>query len=322
VLDNLVHSSSIALERVALLEFGTCILTDQRVQRRLLFYNVDLCDSARLSTIFSTHADKIYCVIHFASLKAVSDSCANPLEYWRNNFTCTLNLISCMEKLSLRKIIFSSSAAVYGNALAVPITELARVEPASPYGNTKLAIEALLKDMSLYSKWHVVILRYFNPIGNHSSGLIGDDQGTKPANIMPILANVVMKKRQNLTIFGNDYNTPDKTAVRDYIHVMDVAKGHISAMSKFNETSNFHIFNLGTGKGVSVLDLVNTYQTVTNIEIPHVFAERRPGDVPMLVADSTKAEKDLNWKAEKSLEDMCRDFHTWVTKNPSGYTNQ
>jgi len=326
VVDNLSNSYEEALRRVSFLAFGISEFEDPRVTFHLKFHKVDLQDYDQLEAVFQQHRQDLIGVIHFAALKAVQESCEFPELYWNNNVVGAENLLRCMKKYSIYNIIFSSSACVYGDPHQVPITEdfpLKCTFTSNPYGKTKSYVEALLKDnhAAFPDKWQVVILRYFNPIGAHPSGILGEHPRKGAANLMPILAQVSQGTRPTLSIFGNDYPTKDKTAVRDYIHVMDLAKGHVAAVNKFQHDSRgFWVYNLGTGTGYSVLEVVEKYRKVSGLEIPFVFERRRQGDVPVLVADPSAAEHDLKWKAEKSIEDMCQDFYNWQKKNPHGYT--
>jgi len=282
------------------------------------FYKTDILNKNEIEKIFIEN--NIDAVIHFAGLKSVSESVKIPLKYYYHNITGTLILSEVMKKYNVKKMVFSSSATVYGNPKSVPITEDFPLGATNPYGRTKLMIEEILRDVYISDKsWSIALLRYFNPIGAHESGRIGEDPNGIPNNLMPYITQVAIGKREKLSIFGNDYNTHDGTGVRDYIHVVDLAKGHIKALEKVIKTNGIDAYNLGTGIGYSVLDVVKNFEKVTNIKIPYVFVDRRPGDIDKCYADPTKAFKELGWKAEKTLEDMCRDAWNWQKNNPKGY---
>ena len=286
--------------------------------RDFKFYAADLLDRNGLARIFSENC--IEAVIHFAGLKAVGESVSIPLKYYYNNITGTIELCEAMARHGVKKIVFSSSATVYGNPKSVPIKEDFPLGPTNPYGRTKYMIEEILKDLYVSdNEWGVVLLRYFNPIGAHESGRIGEDPNGIPNNLMPYITQVAVGKMDKLNVFGNDYNTHDGTGVRDYIHVIDLAKGHLKALEKVMRGSGVDIYNLGTGTGYSVLDVVKTFEKVTGQVIPYVITDRRPGDIDMCYADPSKAFDELGWKAEKDLEDMCRDSWNWQKNNPNGY---
>lgn len=279
----------------------------------LTFIEGDLLDKECLKTIFENY--NVESVIHFASLKSVGESVENPLIYYSNNLVGTINLLDVMSTYEVKKIVFSSSATVYGDTTVLPIKEDSRLNTTNPYGTTKLVIEQILKDLSASdSQWNITILRYFNPIGAHECGLIGEDPLGKPNNIMPYINKVAKGHLPFVNIFGNDYSTHDGTGVRDYIHVVDLAKGHIKALFNSNSEYNtgLNIYNLGTGKGYSVLELIRRYEKVNNVKVPYVFTERRSGDIDSCYADATKAKKELGWIAEKNLDDMCRDSWNFV----------
>ncbi len=303
VVDNFVNSSPEALERVKRItnrEFG--------------FYEVDLLDEKKLEKVFEEN--EIESVIHFAGLKAVGESVQKPIEYYHNNITGTLILLKVMKKYGCKKIVFSSSATVYGNPKELPIKENFPLSTTNPYGSTKLMIEQILQDVVVSDKdFSVAILRYFNPIGAHESGLIGEVPNGIPNNIMPYIMGVATGKYEELTVFGGDYPTPDGTGVRDYIHVVDLAKGHLKALDKIRNEKGVQIYNLGTGKGYSVLELIKTFEKVNDIKVKYKIGARRPGDIPACYADPSKAEKELNWKAEKGVEEMCRDSWNFAVKN-------
>lgn len=282
----------------------------------LTFIEGDLLDKECLKKIFGNF--NVESVIHFASLKSVGESVENPLIYYSNNLVGTINLLDVMSTYEVKKIVFSSSATVYGDTTVLPIKEDSGLNTTNPYGTTKLVIEQILKDLSASdSQWNITILRYFNPIGAHESGLIGEDPLGKPNNIMPYINKVARGHLPFVNIFGNDYSTHDGTGVRDYIHVVDLAKGHIKALFNSNSEYNtgLNIYNLGTGKGYSVLELIRRYEKVNNVKVPYVFTERRSGDIDSCYADATKAKKELGWIAEKNLDDMCRDSWNFVNSS-------
>ena len=310
VVDNLDNSSPISLKRVAKI-----------IGKDVPFYKVDIRDREGLQKVFDEH--KFDACIHFAGLKAVGESCAKPLEYYENNMNGTFVLVDVMRKNGCKNIIFSSSATVYGDPAIIPITEeCPKGKCTNPYGQTKSMLEEVLLDVQKAdNEWNVVLLRYFNPIGAHESGRIGEDPSGIPNNLMPYITKVAAGQLKQLSVFGNDYNTPDGTGVRDYIHVVDLAKGHVAACDYAAKTNGCEIINLGTGVGYSVLDIVNAFTSVNNVPVPYVIAPRRPGDIDACYADPAKAEKLLGWKAEKTLEDMCRDSWRWQSANPKGYVD-
>ena len=277
------------------------------------FYELDYSNKEKMDKVFAEN--KIDSVIHFAGYKAVGESVEKPIEYYTNNVSGTLNLLDVMRKHNVKTIIFSSSATVYGDPEVVPLTEMCKIGgTTNPYGSSKLFIEQILKDVyKSDNTWDVCILRYFNPIGSHESGIIGEEPQGRPNNLMPYIVRVASGELEELSIFGNDYNTPDGTGVRDYIHVVDLAKGHIKALEKLEkEKSGIYIYNLGTGKGYSVLDMVHAFEKTTGQKIKHKITERRAGDIATCYADATKAKEELNWVAEKTLEDMCRDSWNYI----------
>lgn len=277
------------------------------------FYEGDVCNKDILNKIFDEQ--KIDVVIHFAGYKAVGESVKMPIRYYRNNLDSTLSLLEIMNSHNCKKIVFSSSATVYGKPETLPIKENSKLSTTNPYGTTKLMIERILKD--LYhsdNDWSIAILRYFNPVGAHESGLIGEDPNGIPNNLMPYIVKVATKEYPNLKVFGNDYDTKDGTGVRDYIHVVDLAKGHVKAIEKINKDKGVDCYNLGTGCGYSVLDLVETFKKVNHVDVPYEIVERRPGDIDACYADSTYAEKQLNWKALKNIDDMCLDAYKFSIK--------
>ena len=275
------------------------------------FYEGNVCYKETLEQIFEEH--KIDAVMHFAGYKAVGESVKNPLKYYRNNIDSTLTLLEVMDKYKCKNIVFSSSATVYKKTDMLPIKENFSLSTTSAYANSKLLIENILENLYISdSEWNITILRYFNPLGAHGSGLIGENPNDIPNNLMPYVVQVAIGNYECLNIFGNDYNTHDGTGVRDYVHVVDLAKGHVKALENFN---GINIYNLGTGIGYSVLDVVNTFEKATGIPIPYRIVERRPGDIDEYYADASKAKKELGWVAEKNLEDMCRDAYNYVLKN-------
>ena len=308
ILDNLCNASRKAVQRV-----------EKLTGRKISFYQADIRDREALNQIFEK--EKPEAVIHFAGLKAVGESVHKPWEYYDNNITGTLILTDVMRRHNCQNIIFSSSATVYGDPAFVPITEeCPKGTCTNPYGWTKSMLEQILSDLhTADKKWNVVLLRYFNPIGADPSGEIGEDPKGIPNNLMPYITQVAIGKREKLHVFGNDYDTADGTCIRDYIHVSDLAAGHVAALKKLTPGSGVSIYNLGTGKGTSVLELVNAFMKANSIDIPYVIDGRREGDVPACYCSAEKAEKELGWKAEKNIEDMCRDAWHWQQKNPNGY---
>ena len=281
--------------------------------KKFKFYEVDLLDKTKLEKVFQdNHIEE---VIHFAGLKAVGESVKKPIEYYHNNITGTLVLLELMKKHNCKKIVFSSSATVYGNPKTVPIKEDFPLSTTNPYGSTKLMIEQILRDVAVAdSEFSCILLRYFNPIGAHESGLIGENPNGIPNNLMPYIARVATGQYEKLNVFGNDYDTPDGTGVRDYIHVVDLAKGHIKAIEKARNMKGVEAYNLGTGKGYSVLDLVNTFEKVSHVTVKYESVPRRPGDIAICYADPSKAREELGWVAEKDIEDMCRDTWNFIQK--------
>lgn len=282
------------------------------------FYKIDLLHESELEKVFLEN--KIDAVIHFAGYKAVGESVSNPLKYYHNNITGIINLCKVMEKFNVKKIVFSSSATVYGYPEKVPISEDFRLNPTNPYGRTKLMIEEILRDLyTSDSSWGIVVLRYFNPIGAHYSGMIGEDPNGIPNNLLPYISQVAVGKLKELNVFGNDYPTKDGTGVRDYIHVVDLAKGHLNALAKISNENGYYTYNLGTGKGYSVLEVVKAFEKASGVKIPYKFVERRPGDVAICYANPKKANEELGWVAEKGIEEMCIDSWRWIKSNPDGY---
>ena len=308
VVDNLCNSKKTSLQRVEAI-----------VGKTIKFYENDVCDAAAMDKIFEENKD-IDCVIHFAGLKAVGESVAMPIEYYNNNILSTLVLCNAMRKHNVKKIVFSSSATVYGAATEVPLTEDMPTGATNPYGKTKLFIEHILSDIFVSDKdWSIVLLRYFNPIGAHESGTIGEDPKGIPNNLMPYIAQVAVGKLEKLHVFGDDYNTPDGTGVRDYIHVVDLAEGHVKAIDWALKNKGCEAVNLGTGNGVSVLELKNAFEAASGVTIPFVIDPRRPGDLGEVYADASKAKNMLGWEAKFDVKRMCEDSWRWQKNNPNGY---
>ena len=308
VIDNLCNSNPESLRRV-----------QEIAGKELKFYEGDVRDEALLRKIFAEN--EIGCVIHFAGLKAVGESVAMPWEYYDNNLNTTLVLTKVMKDVGMKKIIFSSSATVYSAGNEMPLKETSATgNCTNPYGWTKYMTEQILSGMANADKeWGVVLLRYFNPIGAHISGRIGEDPRGIPNNLMPYISQVAVGRRERLSVFGNDYDTHDGTGVRDYIHVVDLAKGHVAAVKYVLANPGCDVFNLGTGTGYSVLDMVKSFESVNGVAVPYVITERRPGDLATCYADPAKSAEKLGWKAEKNLDDMCRDTWRWQKNNPMGY---
>ena len=307
IVDNLCNSSIHVLPRLEAI-----------TQAPVRFYQADVCHADELAPIFEKeHFDA---VIHFAGLKAVGESVEKPLEYYRNNLDSTLTLCEVMRRFDVKRVVFSSSATVYGMTERVPLVETMPTGCTNPYGWTKYMNEQILQDAArAVPGWSVALLRYFNPIGAHESGLIGEDPVGIPNNLMPYVTKVATGELDHLNVFGDDYPTEDGTGVRDYIHVVDLARGHVAACDYISRNTGCEIFNLGTGKGVSVLELVHTFERVNGIRVPYQVTARRPGDIARCYADASKAERLLGWKAEKNLEDMCRDSWRWQQGNPKGF---
>ena len=307
-IDNLCNSSRKSLERVA----AIC-------GREVPFHEVDIRDREGLDRVLEEN--RVDCCIHFAGLKAVGESVSKPFEYYQNNISGTLVLIDALRSHGCKNFIFSSSATVYGNPAQIPITEeCPKGHCTNPYGQTKSMLEEILSDIQKADpEWNVVLLRYFNPIGAHKSGLIGEDPNGIPNNLMPYITQVAVGKRKELGVFGNDYDTPDGTGVRDYIHVVDLARGHVKALEAISRACGLAVYNLGTGHGYSVLDVVNAFRKVNGVDVPYSIKPRRPGDIATCYSDPSKAEKELGWKAEYGIEEMCRDSWNWQKNNPDGY---
>jgi len=310
VADNLYNSSEKALERV-----------EQITGKKVKFYKADILDKEALNEIFDT--ETIDSVIHFAGLKAVGESVEKPLEYYHNNMTGTFQLCDVMRNHGVKNIIFSSSATVYGDPAFIPITEdCPKGKITNPYGQTKGMLEQVLADLQAADpEWNVVLLRYFNPIGAHKSGLIGEDPKGIPNNLVPYIAQVAVGKLECLGVFGDDYDTPDGTGVRDYIHVVDLAAGHVKALKKFEEKSGVSIYNLGTGVGYSVLQVLHAFEKACGKELKYAIKPRRLGDIATCYADAAKAREELGWEAERGIEEMCEDSWRWQSKNPDGYND-
>ena len=302
IVDNLSNSKKDVIDKI-----------EEITKKQVKFYEDDVCDKKALTKIFKEN--KIGAVIHFAGYKAVGESCEKPLMYYRNNIDSTLTLLEVMNEFGVKKIAFSSSATVYGKPESLPIKEDSKLTTTNPYGSTKLMIENILRDLyKSDNEWSIAILRYFNPIGAHKSGLIGENPNGIPNNLMPYIIKVATKELDCLGIFGNDYDTKDGTGVRDYIHVVDLAKGHIAALNKIINSTGCDAYNLGTGNGYSVLEIVNTFKKINNIDVPYKIKDRRPGDIDACYADPTYALEKLNWKAELTLEDMCKDAYNFVKR--------
>ncbi|HEM4073769.1 TPA: UDP-glucose 4-epimerase GalE [Streptococcus suis] len=307
IVDNLSNSSILVLD---------CIETI--AGKRPTFYELDVADKEALRQVFEN--ENIEAAIHFAGYKAVGESVAKPIMYYENNIMSTLALVEVMAEFGVKKIVFSSSATVYGLNNPSPLVETMPTSATNPYGYTKVMLEQILRDVEVADKeWSIALLRYFNPIGAHESGLIGEDPAGIPNNLMPFIAQVAVGKREELSVFGNDYDTVDGTGVRDYIHVIDLALGHIKALEKISTTAGVHTYNLGSGQGTSVLELVQAFEKVNGVPVPYKIVDRRPGDVATCYANADKALAELNWKTEKTIEDMCRDTWNWQSKNPNGY---
>ncbi len=309
VLDNLDNSCEVSLARV-----------EEITGKKVKFYKVDLLDYEATNKVFEEN--KFDAVIHFAGLKAVGESVRIPIRYYHNNITGTLNLCDIMSKHGVKKLVFSSSATVYGDPHTVPIKEDFPLSATNPYGQTKLMIEYILKDIyKSDNEWDIAILRYFNPVGSHESGKIGEDPSGIPNNLMPYISQVAIGKLEQLSVFGGDYDTKDGTGVRDYIHVVDLANGHLKALDKIKNDVGVVIYNLGTGTGYSVLDMVKAFSKASGVDVKYKIVDRRPGDIASCYADPAKAKDELGFVATHTLEDMCRDLWKWQTQNPNGYKN-
>lgn len=308
VLDNLCNSSAESLKRVG-----------QLSGREPVFVQGDCRDRAKLDSLFAAHS--VETVLHFAGLKAVGESVDQPLRYYDNNLNGSLVVLQAMADAGVFNFVFSSSATVYGEPAQMPISEACPLgQPTNPYGCSKLMVENMLRDLAAsHPRWRIAILRYFNPVGAHESGLIGEDPNGIPNNLLPYIAQVAVGKLPELAIFGNDYSTPDGTGVRDYIHVVDLAEGHLRALEALQTRSGSHVWNLGTGQGYSVLDMVRAFETASGKPVPYRIVPRRPGDIAICYADSAKAEFELGWKVKRGLDEMMRDAWRWQEMNPDGY---
>ena len=307
VVDNLINSNKKSIE-----------IVEKIVGQNIPFYIADVCDEEKLLEIFMK--EKPTGVIHFAALKAVGESTQIPLAYYKNNITGVLTLLKVMEEVNCKNIIFSSSATVYGDPHTVPILEDFPLSVTNPYGRTKLMIEEMLQDIyKADSSWNIVLLRYFNPIGAHESGDIGENPNGIPNNLLPYVTQVAVGKLEYVNVFGNDYPTPDGTGVRDYIHVVDLAKGHVAALRKLEKDSGLNIYNLGTGRGYSVLEIIQNMEEVVGKTIPYKIVERRAGDIATCYADPSKANEELGWKAQYDIHRMCQDAWRWQSKHPNGF---
>ena len=308
IVDNLYNANKKAVDRV-----------EEITGKKVTFYEADICDKEAMDAIFDK--EDVQAVIHFAGLKAVGESTVKPLEYYQNNIAGTLTLCDVMRNHGVKNIIFSSSATVYGDPAMIPITEeCPKGTCTNPYGWTKWMLEQILTDIQKADpEWNVILLRYFNPIGAHKSGTIGENPNGIPNNLMPYITQVAVGKLKELGVFGDDYDTPDGTGVRDYIHVVDLAKGHVKALKKIEENAGLKIYNLGTGVGYSVLDIVKNFEAATGVKIPYVIKPRRAGDIATCYSDASLAEKELGWKAENGIKEMCEDSWRWQKNNPNGY---
>lgn len=307
VVDDLSNSSRESLRRVA-----------EITGREPEFYELDICDEAALDSVFAQ--GDIDAVIHFAGYKAVGESVEKPIMYYGNNLGSTTTLLKVMDKYGVHKLVFSSSATVYGDPAKLPITEDMPLSATNPYGQTKLMIEQILQDVAASSdKWNITSLRYFNPVGAHESGRIGEDPSGIPNNLLPYVSQVAIGKREKVSVFGDDYDTPDGTGVRDYIHVVDLAQAHLAALEHLNHAGEYKAYNIATGNGVSVLELIAAFGQAAGREIPYEIVARRPGDIATCYADPGLAEKELGWKAKLSIERACEDGWRWQSQNPDGY---
>ncbi len=308
VVDNLYNSSPIALKRV-----------EKIVGKQVPFYQTDVRDREGMNRVFAEH--KFDACIHFAGLKAVGESVEKPLEYYENNMNGTFVLLDTMRKHGCKNIIFSSSATVYGDPAQIPITEeCPKGRCTNPYGQTKSMLEEVMMDVQKADpEWNVVLLRYFNPIGAHPSGMIGENPNGIPNNLMPYITQTAIGKRKELGVFGNDYDTPDGTGVRDYIHVVDLARAHVAALQAIERKQGIAIYNIGTGRGYSVLDVVNAFMYANGVDVPYVFKPRRAGDIATCYCDPSKAKRELGWEAQYGIEEMCRDSWNWQRQNPNGF---
>ncbi|WP_179389076.1 UDP-glucose 4-epimerase GalE [Psychromicrobium silvestre] len=307
VVDNLLNSSAESLDRVR-----------QLTGREVSFHQIDLLDEQAVEEVFAQEAPEA--VVHFAGLKAVGESVAEPLLYYRNNLIGTLNLLQSMQKHEIKKLVFSSSATVYSATASSPLVEKSELGATNPYGRTKQQIEEILSDLGASDpQWRIALLRYFNPVGAHASGRIGEDPSGIPNNLLPFVAQVAVGRREQVTVFGHDYPTTDGTGVRDYIHVVDLADGHLAALDYLEENAGVYRWNLGTGRGYSVLEVIAAFQKVSGRKINYVLGDRRPGDLATSFADASAALAQLSWSATRDLEEMCADHWRWQEQNPQGY---
>lgn len=307
IVDNLHNSKELVIDRVK---------TITGIEPK--FYNYDVLDRKNVEKVFEEN--NIEAVIHFAGYKAVGESVEKPLEYYHNNIGSTIILLEVMKKYGVKNFVFSSSATVYGDAKVVPINEESPLSATNPYGRTKLMIEEILRDLYNSDKsWNIALLRYFNPVGAHKSGMLGEDPCGIPNNLMPYITKVAIGELKELSVFGNDYNTMDGTGVRDYIHVVDLARGHLKALDKLTTNCGLVTYNLGTGNGYTVLDVINAFSRASGKPVPYKIVSRRPGDIAACYANPQKANEELGWKAEKGIEEMCEDSWRWQSKNPKGY---
>lgn len=307
VVDNLCNSKITSLERV-----------QQITGKQLKFIEQDLCNKQAMDSIFAENS--VDAVIHFAGFKAVGESVSIPIPYYQNNIGGTLNLFEVMDKYNVKDIVFSSSATVYGDPASLPITEGFPLSATNPYGRSKLIIEEMLGDVFISdASWNIALLRYFNPVGAHISGMIGEDPNGIPNNLMPYISQVAVGKLEKLSVFGGDYNTPDGTGVRDYIHVVDLAKGHIKALEKLLQKPGLVTYNLGTGQGYSVIEMAKAFSEASGKQVPYEIVGRRAGDIAACYADPAKALKEIGWKADKGLKEMCEDTWRWQSNNPDGF---
>lgn len=308
VVDNLSNSNPISMKRVEAI-----------TGKNVAFYEIDVCDRKKLDSVFELHS--IDCVIHFAGLKAVGESISKPMEYYSNNLNSTLVLCETMRSHGVKRMIFSSSATVYSIDNKMPLYESSKTgNCTNPYGWTKYMCEQIIRDIANADpEWSIVLLRYFNPVGAHESGMIGEDPKEIPNNLMPFISQTAIGKREYLSVFGDDYDTADGTGVRDYIHVVDLARGHLAVIGYVLAHNGEAVFNLGTGAGYSVLEMIKAFERTNEVSVPYIITERRQGDLAVCYTDPKKSLLELNWKAEKSLEDMCRDTWNWQIKNPNGY---
>lgn len=307
VVDNLSNSSEEAIHRI-----------EEITRKSVEFHEFDLRNRTMLDSVFNSHS--FDAVIHFAGLKAVGESVAKALFYYQNNLESTLSLLESMKQFDVKKLVFSSSATVYGNPETLPITEDAPKSATNPYGQTKLMIEQILEDISATNEgWNITSLRYFNPIGAHESGLIGEDPNGLPNNLLPYVSQVAAGKLEKVNVFGDDYDTPDGTGVRDYIHVVDLAKAHLAALEHLDHPNAYKAYNIGTGRGTSVLEAIDAFKSASGTNIPYEIVDRRPGDIATCYADPSLANEELGWQAEKSVADACTDAWKWQSNNPDGY---